>query len=452
MRIAILGAGESGVGAAILAQQKGFEVFVSDKGHIAEQYKNMLNQYGLQWEEGHHTEERILNADEIIKSPGIPDTAPIVAKAIAKAIPIISEIEFAGRYTQARKICITGSNGKTTTTSLIYHILKKAGFDVGLAGNIGRSMALQVAQNDREWYVIELSSFQLDNMYDFRADIAVLLNITPDHLDRYNYCMQNYVESKMRIIRNQRQSDAFIFWEGDEYISKELKKHDETGEIYSFSDEKSPASIAFVEDGVMRLLAPFNFEMQLQELSLRGRHNVRNAMAAALATLRAGVAPEAVRSGLSDFPGVEHRLQNAGTAHGIHFINDSKATNVDACYYALDAMHAPVVLILGGLDKGNDYNEIMPLVKEKCRALVFLGVDNRKLKKFFGEKGIFYAETGSMDECMKACVRLAHPGDTVLLSPCCASFDLFRNMEDRGEQFMEWVKRFAHEGKEVEGK
>ncbi len=440
MKLVVLGAAESGVGAAILAQKEGYDVFVSDMGSIQPRYKEMLSSHGIAWEEGHHTEELILDADEAVKSPGIPETAPMVKKLIDKGTPILSEIEFAGRYTTARMICITGSNGKTTTTSLIYHILRKAGLDVGLAGNIGHSLALQVAEAPHANYVIELSSFQLDNMYRFRANVAVLLNITPDHLDRYGFCMQNYVDSKMRIRQNQTADDTFIFWAEDEHVPNELPKYDVKARLCGFTDEKCEGSSGYAADGKFVIDAPVHFEMPLSELSLPGRHNLRNSLAAATAALAVGIDAATVREGLSDFPGVEHRLEKAGTVNGIHFVNDSKATNVDACYCALESMTTPVVLILGGKDKGNDYAAIVPFVREKCRALVYMGVDNSKLHASFDALGLPVADTHSMRECMENAVRLAQPGDTVLLSPCCASFDLFHNMEDRGEQFKAWVK------------
>ncbi len=435
MRTVILGAAESGVGAAILAQKKGHEVFVSDMGRIKEKYKALLNGRHLPWEEGRHTPELILNADEVIKSPGIPENAPLVLQLKAKGIPVISEIEFAARHTNAQMICITGSNGKTTTTSLIYHILRKAGLNVGLAGNIGRSLALQVAEDNHDCYVIEISSFQLDGMFDFRANVAVLLNITPDHLDRYGFCMQNYVDSKMRILRNQTADDTFIYWSGDEHIGRELERHPSPALLCSFADKREEQAVGFPAGDTLCIKAPIPFEMPLAELSLTGKHNLRNAMAAAMAALAAGAPAQAVREGLSDFPGVEHRLEKAGTVNGVHYVNDSKATNVDACYCALDSMQTPVVLIIGGLDKGNDYSQIIPLVREKCRAVVYLGADNAKLHEHFDGLGLPMADTHSMPDCVAACARLAHEGDTVLLSPCCASFDLFRNMEDRGDQF-----------------
>ena len=443
MRLVVLGAAESGVGAAVLAQKKGYDVFVSDMGTIKDSYKRLLDSYSLPWEEGHHSEALILNADEVVKSPGIPDTAPMIQKVKAAGIPVISEIEFAGRYTNAKTICITGSNGKTTTTSLIYHILQKAGYNVGLAGNIGKSFALQVAEGEHEWYVIELSSFQLDNMYDFRADIAVLLNITPDHLDRYDFKMQNYVNAKMRILQNQRPEDTFIYWAQDEWVPNELHKYNSPARMLEFSDTPKEGAVAYEENNLLKISQPVSFEMDADELSLLGLHNLRNSMAGALAALSAGVAPEVVREGLSDFPGVEHRLEKVCDVAGVHYINDSKATNVDACYWALAAMRTPTVLILGGKDKGNDYNEIAELVKTKCRALVYLGADNKKLHDFFDGFGLPVEDTHSMADCVKACARLAQKGDTVLLSPCCASFDLFHNMEDRGEQFKARVRELA---------
>ena len=446
MKIAILGAAESGVGAAILAQQKGYDVFVSDMGRIKDNYKAMLDAHNLSWEEGMHTEERILDATEVIKSPGIPDTAPMVQKIIAAGIPIISEIEFASRYTSAKMLCITGSNGKTTTTSLIYHIMKHAGMNVGLAGNIGHSLALQVAQEDKDWYVIELSSFQLDNMYSFRANIAVLLNITPDHLDRYDFCMQNYVDSKMRILQNQGADDCFIYWTGDDYIATELQKRQPKVRCCAFHEDAT-ANVSegvelsgYLKDGNFVITAPRCFSMPASELSLQGKHNMRNMLAAAQACLSAGVSDASLREALSTFPGVEHRLQKVGVHNGVTYINDSKATNVDACYCALDSMQTPVVLIIGGKDKGNDYSQLSEIVKQKCRALVFLGADNSKLHDFFGGFGITILDTHSMRDCVSACHSVAQAGDTVLLSPCCASFDLFKNMEDRGEQFVECFK------------
>ena len=439
-RIVILGAGESGAGAAVLAKKEGFDVFVSDMSRIQDKYKKMLDDRNIEWEEGLHTEEKILNADEVIKSPGIPNEAPMIRKIIAKGIHIISEIEFAGRYTNSKMICITGSNGKTTTTSLIYHIFKEAGYDAGLAGNIGNSLALQVAEEPHEYYIIELSSFQLDNMYDFRANIAILLNITPDHLDRYDHCMQNYVDSKMRIIQNQTPQDAFIYWQDDPIISRELSKYDIKAVQYPFSELKEKGSIGYIEEGEYEIEKPTPFNMEQESLSLTGKHNIYNSLAAGIASNITGIKKEVIRQSLGDFPGVEHRLEKVAKVGGVQYVNDSKATNVDACWYALGSMKTKVVLILGGKDKGNDYNAIKDLVKEKCSALVYLGADNAKLHGFFDGLGIPVRDTHSMPECVAACHELAKPGETVLLSPCCASFDLFKNMEDRGEQFKTLVR------------
>ncbi|MDD6818687.1 MAG: UDP-N-acetylmuramoyl-L-alanine--D-glutamate ligase [Prevotella sp.] len=439
-RIVILGAGESGAGAAVLAKKKGFDVFVSDMSRIADKYKEMLSSRGIEWEEGSHTEEKILNATEIIKSPGIPDSAPIIKKIEERGIHIISEIEFAGRYTDSKMICITGSNGKTTTTSLIYHIFKEAGYDAGLAGNIGHSLALQVAEEPHEYYIIELSSFQLDNMYDFHANIAILLNITPDHLDRYDNCMQNYVDSKMRIIQNQTPNDAFIYWNDDPIIKRELQKYDIKAIQCPFSYLKEAGSIGYIEEGQYKIEKPTPFNMEQESLSLTGKHNIYNSLAAGIATELSGIRNEVIRKSLSDFPGVEHRLEKVATVRGVHYINDSKATNVDACWYALESMKTKVILIIGGKDKGNDYNEIKELVMKKCSGLVYLGADNTKLHNFFDPLGIPVRDTHSMRECIDACYEMAKPGETVLLSPCCASFDLFKNMEDRGEQFKTLVR------------
>ncbi|MCR5242667.1 MAG: UDP-N-acetylmuramoyl-L-alanine--D-glutamate ligase [Prevotella sp.] len=439
-RIVVLGAGESGAGAAVLAKKKGFDVFVSDMSKIADKYKKLLDDHQIAWEEGQHTETRILDADEIVKSPGIPDTAPMVVKAKERGIGIISEIEFAGRYTNSKMICITGSNGKTTTTSLIYHIFKAAGYDAGLAGNIGNSLALQVAEEPHDYYIIELSSFQLDNMYDFRANIAVLLNITPDHLDRYDNCMQNYVDSKMRIIQNQEPQDAFIYWNDDPIIKRELQKYDIKAIQYPFSELKEKGSIGYIEAGQYVIEKPEPFNMEQEQLSLTGKHNIYNSLAAGIASNIAGIKKEVIRKSLSDFPGVEHRLEKVCTVRGVQYINDSKATNVDACWYALESMKTKVVLIIGGKDKGNDYGPIKPLIREKCSAIVYLGADNQKLHDNFDQMGIPVRDTHSMKECMAACYELAKPGETVLLSPCCASFDLFKNMEDRGEQFKELAR------------
>ena len=441
-KIVILGAGESGAGAAVLAKVKGMDVWVSDLSPIKEKYRQLLQQYDIPFEEGHHTEERILQADEVVKSPGIPAEAPIVKKLRAQGTPIISEIELAGRYTDAKMVCITGSNGKTTTTSLIYHIFRSAGLNVGLAGNIGRSLALQVATTQHDYYVIELSSFQLDNMYDFRANIAVLMNITPDHLDRYDHQMQNYVDAKMRITRNQTPDDAFVYWYDDPIIRRELQRHGLTAQAYPFAAVKEEGAIAYVEDGEVEIEQPLAFNMEQEKLALQGTHNLYNSLAAGISARLAGIGNEEIRRALADFQGVEHRLEKVCSVRGVQFINDSKATNVNSCWYALQSMKTPTVLILGGKDKGNDYTEIEELVRTKCRALVYLGVDNSKLHASFDGLGLPVADVQSgMKEAVEAAYRLAQPGDTVLLSPCCASFDLFNSYEDRGEQFKQCVRQ-----------
>ena len=439
-KIVILGAGESGAGAAVLAKKQGFDTFVSDMSPIKEKYKMMLIEKGIEWEEGKHTEELILNADEVIKSPGIPNEAPIVQKLTAQGTPVISEIEFAGRYTQAKMICITGSNGKTTTTSLIYHIFKKAGLNVGLAGNIGQSLAYQVAECNYDYYVIELSSFQLDNMYDFHANIAVLMNITPDHLDRYNHNMQNYVDAKFRILQNQTNEDAFIFWNDDPIIQKELHKYGIHGQYYPFAEQRNNDSAAFVEDKQLHFTQPIAFNMEQEELALTGKHNLFNSMAAGISANLAGIRKECIREALSDFEGVEHRLEKVCRVKGVDYINDSKATNVNSCWYALQSMKTKTILILGGKDKGNDYTEIANLVKEKCVGLIYLGLHNEKLHNFFDSFGLPIADVQSMEDAIQAAYRMAKKGETVLLSPCCASFDLFKSYEDRGEQFKKYVR------------
>ena len=427
-RIVVLGAGESGSGAAILAKEKGFDVFVSDCGTISEPYRALLDQNGVQWEDGKHSEELILNADEVVKSPGIPLTAPLIQKLQAQGTPIISEIEFAARYTNAKMICITGSNGKTTTTSLIYYILRNAGLNVGLAGNIGNSLALQVAHEDHDYYVIELSSFQLDNMYDFKADVAILLNITPDHLDRYDYKFQNYIDAKFRITRNQTKEDSFIYWAEDPVIDREMKKIQLGATLYPYG-----------------FSVPNPLPLGEEELALKGRHNVLNSMAATIAAKVVGIKKEVIRESLKTFQGVEHRLQYVATVRGVRWINDSKATNVNSCWYALESMTTPTVLILGGKDKGNDYSEIDELVKEKCHTLVFMGLHNEKLREHFEKlkiqnEKLKIFDTDNLHDAVMAAYNAAHEGDTVLLSPCCASFDLFKSYEDRGEQFMKAVK------------
>ena len=423
-RIVVLGAGESGSGAAILAKEKGFDVFVSDCGTISEPYRALLDQNGVPWKDGKHSEELILNADEVVKSPGIPLSAPLIQKLQKQGTPIISEIEFASRYTKAKMICITGSNGKTTTTSLIFYILKQAGLNVGLAGNIGNSLALQVAHEDHDYYVIELSSFQLDNMYDFKADVAILLNITPDHLDRYDYKFQNYVDAKFRITRNQTKEDSFIYWAEDPVIDREMKRLQLGATLYPYG-----------------FTVPNPLPVSEEELALKGRHNVLNSMAATIAANIVGIKKEVIRESLKTFQGVEHRLQYVATVRGVRWINDSKATNVNSCWYALESMTTPTVLILGGKDKGNDYSEIDELVKEKCHTLVFMGLHNEKLHEHFDRFGLNIIDTDNLHDAIQGAYEAAHEGDTVLLSPCCASFDLFKSYEDRGEQFMAAVRK-----------
>ena len=440
-RIVVLGGGESGVGAAVLAQKEGFDVFLSDMSKIKDHYRAMLDEHHIAWEDGQHTEELILNADEVIKSPGIPLTAPLVKQLIEQGTPILSEIEFAARYTRAKMICITGSNGKTTTTSLIFDMLRRAGLDVGLAGNIGNSLALQVAQEDHAYYVIELSSFQLDNCYDFKADIAILLNITPDHLDRYDHQFQNYVDAKFRITRNQTSKDAFIYWSEDPVINREIARIQPQATLYPFGSNEQ--NVAYTDGSHLIVasqpdVAPLR--VPLDELSLKGKHNRFNSMAAGLAAQILNIHNDVIRESLQQFAGVDHRLQYVATVRGVRYINDSKATNVNSCWYALESMTTPTVLILGGTDKGNDYSEIDELVKTKCHTLVFMGKDNSKLVQHFEPMGITYISTDNLQDAVQAAYHSANEGDTVLLSPCCASFDLFKNYEDRGEQFMQAVR------------
>ena len=441
--IVVLGGGESGVGAAILAKDKGYDVFLSDAGHIAEHYRKTLEQEGIEFEEGSHTEKKILSADEIVKSPGIPEDAPMIVAAKAKNIPIISEIEFAGRFTDSKMVCITGSNGKTTTTTLIHHILTHAGIDAGLAGNIGKSLALQVARDPHPVYVIELSSFQLDNMYTFKANIAVLLNITPDHLDRYGYDMQNYVNAKFRILQNLTSKDAFIYWQDDPVVKAQLRQIETEARIYPFAEHMEENTAAYInaEDELIVKTPGTSLEMPRADLALHGLHNVYNSMAAGLAAGLLNISKTDIREALSHFQGVEHRLEPVATINGVEWINDSKATNVNSCYYALESMTRPTVLILGGKDKGNDYSEILPLVKEKIKAIVAMGKDNTKIISYFSENSdIPVYDTHSLAEAIEKCGEEAQPGWTVLLSPCCASFDLFKSYEDRGRQFKEAVK------------
>jgi len=440
-RIVILGGGESGAGAAVLAKKQGFDVFLSDLSEIKAEYKALLDSYEITWEEKQHTEELILNADEIIKSPGIPDKAPLIKKLHSIGTPVISEIEFAGRFTDAKMICITGSNGKTTTTMLVYHILKNAGLNVGLAGNVGQSLALQVATENYSYYVVELSSFQLDGMTGFKADIAILLNITPDHLDRYEYKFQNYVDSKFRITQNQTADDAFIFWDNDPVIKAELAKRNIQSAMYPFAIERTEKTKAFIENDelIIQTLKSL-FTMPTTELALQGMHNTYNSMAAGLAASIVNVRKESIRQSLQDFQGVEHRLEYVATVKNIRFINDSKATNVNSCWYALQSMKTPVVLILGGTDKGNDYSEIEELVKGKVKGLIFMGLDNAPLHKYFDGKVQNIVDVQSMEDAVNEAYKMAGEGETVLLSPCCASFDLFNNYEDRGKQFKNCVR------------
>ena len=443
MRIVVLGAGESGVGSAILAQAKGFDVFVSDMSAIKPKYKEELERRGIKYEELQHTESLILNADEVIKSPGIPEKAPMIKALRAQGTPIVSEIEFASRYTNAKTICITGSNGKTTTTMLTYHILCEAGYNVGLAGNVGRSFAWQVAEQEFDYYVIELSSFQLDGMYDFRADVAILLNITPDHLDRYEYKFQNYIDSKFRILQNMTKEQTFVYWSEDPVIKAELAKREISASQAPFTIEHIAGNRAWIEGEDLII----NFEneplkVNINDITIKGTHNMYNSMAAAVAANIMGVKNETIRRSLATFQGVEHRLEYVATIRGVRYINDSKATNVNSCWYALQSMKTPVVLILGGTDKGNDYSEIADLVREKVHTLIFMGLDNKKLNEYFGlNTNCKIVDTNSLADAVKAAYEVAQKGDTVLLSPCCASFDLFKNYEDRGEQFKQAVRQ-----------
>jgi len=440
-RIVILGAGESGAGSAVLAKKNGFEVFVSDYGTIKDKYKEILDREDIPWEEGKHTESEILSAHEIIKSPGIKENAPIVVAAREKGIPVISEIEFAARYTDAVKICVTGSNGKTTTTNLIYHMLKKAGKRVAMTGNVGNSFAMAVAEGGVDYYVIELSSFQLDGMYDFKAEVAVMMNITPDHLDRYGYEFQNYIDSKFRIARNQTKSDYFIYWADDPVVEKELKRKEMGATLLAFSDVRSDNMTAYVNDN--NLIINLNTKtdlMTIHDLALKGRHNTYNSMAAAIAGQVLNIKNDIIRESLIDFKGVEHRLEPVIKVSGINFINDSKATNVNSTWYALECMTTKVVWIVGGIDKGNDYSELFQVVAEKVKAIVCLGKDNRKIVDAFTGKVATIVETTSMKEAVRSAYYLAGKGDTVLLSPACASFDLFGNYEERGREFKAAVR------------
>jgi len=441
-KLVVLGGGESGVGAAILGKVKGMDVFLSDMGTISDKYRTMLDAEAIEWEDGCHTEERILMADEVVKSPGIPPTAPIIQRIISKNIPIISEIELAGRYSDAKMVCITGSNGKTTTTLLIYHILQEAGLNVGLAGNVGRSLALQVAHEHHDVYVIELSSFQLENMYNFKANVAVMLNITPDHMDRYDYKMQNYVDAKFRIIRNLTHNDAFIFWQDDPIITAQLQNIKTEAMLYPFAEKLEENSAAYIdaENDLVINTPQSSIKMPRADLSLNGLHNLYNSMAAGLSACLLDVKKDDIRRSLGDFEGVEHRLEYVETIDGVRYINDSKATNVNSCWYALESMPHNTILILGGKDKGNDYSEIESLVREKVKAIVCMGKDNTKLMEFFSGKVPTIRDTHSLDEALASCRELSAEGDTVLLSPCCASFDLFTSYENRGELFKAAVK------------
>ncbi len=442
-RVVVLGGGESGVGSAVLAKVKGFDVFLSDNGKIEDRYADELRKWDIPFEQGGHTEDLILNADEVIKSPGIPDTVPMVRKVTDKGIRIISEIEFAGRYDSAKKICITGSNGKTTTTSLIYYLLRNAGLNVGLGGNIGKSYALQVATEHFDYYVLEISSFQLDNCYDFHPDIAIIMNITPDHLDRYGFQFENYIRSKFRITRNLSKEDCFIFDSDDEITIAHLSKIVLTAKMLPFTQKKEVGQGAFLKED--RIMVRYNDEecdIYLKELALGGKHNIYNSMAAALAAKASGIDNKTIRECLATFKPIENRLEPVLSVKDVLYINDSKATNVDAAWYALECQKRPVVWIAGGKDKGNDYEVLKDLVRRKVKAIVCLGVDNTKLREAFedivGKDNM--VETRSAEDAVAQASRFAMAGDVVLLSPCCASFDLFRNMEERGEKFKEAVR------------
>ena len=441
-RLVVLGGGESGVGTAILGQKEGFEVFVSDKGIIKEEYKKVLEHFEIDWEEQQHTEEKILNADLVMKSPGIPDKVPLVVKLKEKGVPIISEIEFASRYTKATIIGITGSNGKTTTTMLTNHILKEGGLHVGMAGNIGDSYAKMVAEKDFDFYVLEISSFQLDGIVDFKPHIAILTNITPDHLDRYEYKFENYIASKFRIAKNQTKEDYLIYDADDEVIVQWLQKNPVQSKLLPFSINRKLDEGAYLENDKIIIKTQNNtIEMSTDALALEGKHNVKNTMAATTAAKLISIRKETIRRSIENFQGAEHRLEKVLKIHHVQYINDSKATNVNATYYALDSMKTPTVWIVGGVDKGNDYKELMPLVREKVKAIICLGTDNSKIKDAFGNVVDLVVETFAMDEAVKVAYKIAERGDTVLLSPACASFDLFKNYEDRGNQFKEAIKK-----------
>ena len=435
-KLVVLGGGESGAGAAILGKDKGMKVVLSDAGTLKNDYRDILIEEGIEFEEGGHTPEKLLDADIVVKSPGIPPYAPMVEKLAELNIPILSEIEFAGRFTKSKMVCITGSNGKTTTTLLTYHILKEAGLDVGLAGNVGKSLALQVSRDPHDVYVIELSSFQLENMYDFKANIAVMMNITPDHLDRYDHKMQNYINAKFRILQNQTKEDYFIYWQDDPVVKKQIQQLQIEAMQMPFSEFFHEDSAAYVDNGIVKFVTPTEvWEIPRDKLSLTGLHNLYNSMAAGLSASLLDIKKDKIREALSDFEAVEHRLEYVATVGGVRYINDSKATNVNSTWYALESMNTPTVLILGGKDKGNDYTEIEQLVTEKVKAIVCMGKDNSKLLDFFGDKVAAIVDTHSVEDAVKACAGLAADGDTVLLSPCCASFDLFSSYEDRGRKF-----------------
>ncbi len=440
-RLVILGGGESGVGTAILGKKKGFEVFVSDKGEIKEKYREVLEHFEIEWESGDHTEAKILNADVVMKSPGIPDKVPLVKALVVKGIPVISEIEFASKYTDATIIGITGSNGKTTTTMLTYHLLKNGGLNVGMAGNIGDSFAKMVAEQDFDQYVLEISSFQLDGIVDFKPHIAVITNITPDHLDRYEYQFENYIASKFRIAMNQDENDYLIYDADDEVMESWLKKNPVQSKLVPFSVKRKLEEGAWLEDETIKIkLEHKTLEMSTDILALEGQHNVKNTMAASMAALLVKVRKETIRQSIQSFQGVPHRLEKVLKINHVEYINDSKATNVNATFYALDGIKKPIVWIAGGVDKGNDYAELMPLVREKVKAIICLGVDNTKLKESFGNVIDLMVETYSMEEAVKVAYKVAERGDAVLLSPACASFDLFKNYEDRGDQFKAAIK------------
>jgi len=440
-KIVVLGGGESGTGAAILARKQGFEVLLSDTGRIADKYRNLLIEHDVPFEcDAPHTESEVLAASLIIKSPGIPESAPIIVKARAKGIPVISEIEFAGRYTSSTMVCITGSNGKTTTTTLIGHLLTKAGLDASLAGNVGQSLALQVALDPHDIYVVELSSFQLDGMYEFHPHISILLNITPDHLDRYDHSMELYAAAKMRVAQNLTPADTFIYWQEDPVTMAHLNLVKSHPTPLPFGVERTPGSAAWMETDTLHFSTPqATFSIPRANLSLKGLHNIYNSMAAALAATFLGVDPAVISRGLADFTPVEHRLEPVATVHGVEYINDSKATNVASTYYALESMTRPTVLILGGTDKGNDYNDILPFIRSKVHTVVAMGVDNSKIVNFCHLHGIPVRDTHSLADAIEACSLVARSGDVVLLSPCCASFDLFKSYVDRGNQFKQAV-------------